>query len=209
MTHLDPGHWQDRLDSLAREHAVPGAAFGVLRLGEGDAADERLELATGVLHMRTGVATTPDALFQVGSITKVWTTTLLMTLVDEGRLDLDAPAQEVLPGFRIADEAASSVPIRGSDMATLVPPAPGPRQGQRRRSSRMIRPTSRNDGSALRGSMSGPTFRSTTCFSPTAAYDSMRDASCSGVPWSNAACRTPNGTALMCSRSSSGSSRQR
>lgn len=108
MTHLDPGHWQDRLDSLAREHAVPGAAFGVLRLCEGDAADERLELATGVLHIGTGVATTPDSLFQVGSITKVWTTTLLMTLVDEGRLDLDAPAQEVLPGFRIADEAAST-----------------------------------------------------------------------------------------------------
>ena len=108
MAHLDPGHWQDRLDTLAREHAVPGAAFGVLRLGRGDAPDDRLELATGVLHLGTGVDATPDSLFQVGSVTKVWTTTLLMTLVDEGRLDLDTPVREVLPEFRVADAAASA-----------------------------------------------------------------------------------------------------
>jgi CubicO group peptidase (beta-lactamase class C family) len=108
MAHLDPGQWQDRLDTLAREHAVPGAAFGVLRLGRGDAGDERVELATGVLNLGTGVPATPDALFQVGSITKVWTTTLLMTLVDEGRVDLDVPVRELLPEFRVADRAASA-----------------------------------------------------------------------------------------------------
>ena len=74
---MDMGHWQSRLDLLAREYGVPGAAFGVVRLAP-DEGEKRLELATGVLHLGTGVAATPDSLFQIGSITKVWTTTLVM-----------------------------------------------------------------------------------------------------------------------------------
>ena len=46
---------------------------------------------------------------------------------------------------------------------------PDPRAGYRRRSIRMMRPTSRYEGSARRGSISGPTLRSTTCRRPTAA----------------------------------------
>nr|MBA2694691.1 serine hydrolase [Actinomycetota bacterium] len=40
------------------------------------------EAATGVLNAELGTPATPDALFQIGSITKVYTTTLLMQLVD-------------------------------------------------------------------------------------------------------------------------------
>ena len=54
------------------------------------------------------VAATPDSVFQIGSITNVWTTTLIMGLPDEGRLDLDASVQTYLPGLRVADEAASA-----------------------------------------------------------------------------------------------------
>ncbi len=62
---------------------------------------------------RTGVEATADALFQIGSITKVWTATLVMQLVDEGRIELDAPVRRYLPGFRVADEAVSdAVTIR-------------------------------------------------------------------------------------------------
>jgi CubicO group peptidase (beta-lactamase class C family) len=46
--------------------------------------------------------------FQIGSITKVWTATLIMQLADEGRLDIDAPVRDVLPDFRVADEVAST-----------------------------------------------------------------------------------------------------
>ncbi len=56
-----------------------------------------------MLSTATGVEVTPDSLFQIGSITKVWTATLVMQLVDEGGLDLDAPVVEALPGFRVAD----------------------------------------------------------------------------------------------------------
>jgi len=112
---LDAAQWQPRLDLLAREHGVPGAAFGVLRLDDDhdDGTGARLELATGVLHLGTGVPVTPDALFQVGSITKVWTTTLVMRLVDEGLLDLDAPVVERLPEFAVADgDAAAGITLR-------------------------------------------------------------------------------------------------
>ena len=53
--------------------------------------DERVELATGLLNKETGVEATPDSVFQIGSMTKVWTATVVMQLVDEGKLDLDAP----------------------------------------------------------------------------------------------------------------------
>ena len=40
--------------------------------------------ASGILNLDTGVEATTDSLFQIGSITKVWTATLAMQLVDEG-----------------------------------------------------------------------------------------------------------------------------
>jgi CubicO group peptidase (beta-lactamase class C family) len=61
-----------------------------------------------VLNVRTGTPVTTDALFQIGSITKVWTATLVLQLVDEGRVDLDAPVRRYLPDFRVADDAVSA-----------------------------------------------------------------------------------------------------
>lgn len=80
-----------------QRHRVPGATLGILHGGT------ITETGAGVLSKATGVEVTPGSLFQIGSITKVWTATLVMQLVDEGALDLDAPIAEVLPGFRIAD----------------------------------------------------------------------------------------------------------
>ena len=37
-----------------------------------------------MLNSATGVSVTDDSLFQVGSITKIWTATMIMQLVDEG-----------------------------------------------------------------------------------------------------------------------------
>ncbi|OMQ14229.1 serine hydrolase, partial [Modestobacter sp. VKM Ac-2676] len=70
-------------------------------------------MATGVLNRATDVPVTTDAVFQIGSITKVWTTTLVMQLVDEGRLDLDAPLVEVLPDLQLGDpDVAKRVTMR-------------------------------------------------------------------------------------------------
>jgi CubicO group peptidase (beta-lactamase class C family) len=45
--------------------------------------------------------------FQIGSITKTWTGTLVMQLADEGLLDIDQPVVSYLPEFDLADSAAA------------------------------------------------------------------------------------------------------
>ncbi|GIH02365.1 serine hydrolase [Rhizocola hellebori] len=109
---IDIAHWQRRLAELAQRHEVPGAALGILRLRPGQ-DDELAEAAYGVLNMDTGVEVTPDSLFQIGSITKVWTATVAMLLADEGKLDLDAPIAEVLPELQLSDkDVAARVTMR-------------------------------------------------------------------------------------------------
>jgi CubicO group peptidase (beta-lactamase class C family) len=98
---------QDRLDQLRERHGVPAASVAVLRGDEVDAA------ASGVLNLDTGVEATSDSLFQIGSITKVWTATLVMQLVDDDRIELDAPVRRYLPDFRVADaDVSEAVTIR-------------------------------------------------------------------------------------------------
>jgi dipeptidyl aminopeptidase/acylaminoacyl peptidase/CubicO group peptidase (beta-lactamase class C family) len=108
---IDGAHWQRRLARLAAEHGVPGAQLAILRLGDPD--DELVEAAHGVLHVGTGAPVTTDALFQIGSITKVWTATVAMMLVEEGLLELDTPVVEVLPELRLADpDTTKAVTVR-------------------------------------------------------------------------------------------------
>jgi CubicO group peptidase (beta-lactamase class C family) len=90
------------LDELVARHRVPGAVVGVLRRNEVTAQ------AAGVLNVETGVEATGDALFQIGSITKAYTATLILQLADEGRIDLDAPIAAALPELRFADEHATA-----------------------------------------------------------------------------------------------------
>jgi dipeptidyl aminopeptidase/acylaminoacyl peptidase/CubicO group peptidase (beta-lactamase class C family) len=94
---IDAAHWRRRLAELARKHRVPGAALGISR------GDEVVRASWGVLNKATGVEVTDDSVFQIGSITKVWTATVAMQLVDEGLLKLDAPIADVLPELRLAD----------------------------------------------------------------------------------------------------------
>ena len=80
--------------------SVPGMAVGVLRDGEIEA------WGFGVASIETEQPVRPDTLFQIGSITKVVTTTVIMQLVDEGKVDLDQPVVRCLPSFKLGDEAA-------------------------------------------------------------------------------------------------------
>ncbi|MET9230300.1 serine hydrolase [Lentzea sp. NPDC003310] len=94
---LDQKHWQRRLSALAKKHDLPGAALGILYKGQ------TLHAHHGVLNLSTGVEVTDDTIFQIGSMGKVYTTTVVMRLVDEGLLDLDAPIVEVLPELKLSD----------------------------------------------------------------------------------------------------------
>ena len=95
--------WLDEnLARLIDKHGVPAASIAVLADGEVSAT------AAGILNLNTGVEATTDAIFQVGSITKLWTTTLIMQLVAEGKVELDRPVRDYLPEFKLADEAAAA-----------------------------------------------------------------------------------------------------
>ncbi|WP_405149108.1 beta-lactamase family protein [Sphaerisporangium sp. NBC_01403] len=98
MTELDEiGAWlRDRLPELSAENGVPGVAVAI------SAGGETVEAAAGVLSTATGVEATVDSVFQIGSVTKVLTATLVMQLVGEGQVDLDAQVRTYLPGFREA-----------------------------------------------------------------------------------------------------------
>ncbi len=99
--------WQARLDGLAGEYEVPGASLAIWHQGRLTAC------ATGVVNLNTSVAATPNAIFQIGSITKLLTATLVMQLVEEGRLRLDDPVRRHLPDFALQPiEAARAITIR-------------------------------------------------------------------------------------------------
>ncbi len=89
------------LDETLAEHGVPGASVGVLR------GDERITVAAGLANAATGVEATPDTLFQIGSISKVYTATLVMQLVHAGVVELDEPVRGALQEFRVADDTAT------------------------------------------------------------------------------------------------------
>ena len=95
------------LTSGIRRHKVPGASIAIHRRGR------LYEAAAGLLNLETRVPVSTDAVFQIGSITKLYTSTLVMQLVDDGLLDLDAPVRDYLPGFQVADrETARTVTPR-------------------------------------------------------------------------------------------------
>jgi CubicO group peptidase (beta-lactamase class C family) len=82
---------------------VPGASAALFR-------DGRWELAVaGVTNVSTGVDVSADTVMHIGSITKVLTATLVMQLVDEGRVDLASPVKRYLPDFQVADRIAADV----------------------------------------------------------------------------------------------------
>ena len=88
-------NWTGRLNELTAEARVPGAVLGIWSGGQ------ETVVASGMLNAATGVPVTADSLFQVGSITKIWTATMIMQLVDEGQLSLDTTVAEALPGVRL------------------------------------------------------------------------------------------------------------
>ncbi|SDM31829.1 serine hydrolase domain-containing protein [Allokutzneria albata] len=90
----------EMLPQLVEQHDVVGAQVAVL------VDDQVVDAAAGVLNVATGVPVTTEALFQIGSITKVWTATLVQELVNEGLVDLDLPVRRYLTDFRLADRLA-------------------------------------------------------------------------------------------------------
>jgi CubicO group peptidase (beta-lactamase class C family) len=86
-------------DAMERYH-VPGVAIGMLRAGAVEVE------AFGVTSVEHPLPVDGDTLFQIASVTKTMTATVIMRLVERGKLDLDAPVRRYIPAFRLRDPAA-------------------------------------------------------------------------------------------------------
>jgi CubicO group peptidase (beta-lactamase class C family) len=80
----------ERVDAMRGQSGAPALAFAVSCKGATTAS------ARGILNAETGVQARTDSLFQIGSITKSLTATLIMQAREEGLLDLDLPVSNYL-----------------------------------------------------------------------------------------------------------------
>jgi CubicO group peptidase (beta-lactamase class C family) len=81
---------------------IPGIAIGIVR------GDQVVYTQGYGVADDAGRAMTPDTPFLIASLSKPITALGIMQLVEEGKIDLDAPVQTYLPWFRVADEDVSS-----------------------------------------------------------------------------------------------------
>jgi CubicO group peptidase (beta-lactamase class C family) len=89
------------VEEICQEEQVPGVSVGILHSGDIEV------LSHGVADARTGTAVTPRTLFQIGSITKTYTATLVMSLVDQGLVELDAPVRGYVHGLALPDPSVT------------------------------------------------------------------------------------------------------
>lgn len=109
---FDPAPWESLLAEIARRHHVPGIVAGVLRIDPVTGVEQRFTAATGVSNTRTGVLSTRDTLCQVGSITKVVTSTMILQLREEGKLDLDTPVTDILQDLELGSVDARTITVK-------------------------------------------------------------------------------------------------
>jgi CubicO group peptidase (beta-lactamase class C family) len=95
--------FDDWLESTRRAWQVPGVAVAVVK-----GNDLVHTAASGLRDVDQKLPVTPDTLFAIGSSTKAFTTFVLGTLVDEGRLQWDEPVRKWMPEFRLQDEAIAA-----------------------------------------------------------------------------------------------------
>jgi serine beta-lactamase-like protein LACTB, mitochondrial len=79
---------------IVTAHRIPGFSVAV-------AVDGRVAWSEGfgMADAEQRVAVTPLTRFRLGSVSKVLTAAAVARLVEDGRLDLDAPVQQYVPGF--------------------------------------------------------------------------------------------------------------
>ena len=90
---------QKTLDDTMTEYGVPGAAVGVWVPGEGS-----WTTVAGVADVETNEPVTADMQWPIRSITKSYTVTLILQLVDEGVISLDDTIDEYVDGITDGDK---------------------------------------------------------------------------------------------------------
>lgn len=93
---------RDLIPKMLKEWNVPGVAIAVIHHDSVVFID-----GFGYRDVEHKLPVTANTLFAIGSATKAFTTLLLGTLVDEGKLDWDKPVVSYLPAFKLKDSYAT------------------------------------------------------------------------------------------------------
>ena len=117
---------------LVNRHGVPAAVLAVYEHGE------LFETASGTADMAGGKQVSTETRFLIGSITKLFTATLVMQAIDRDVVDLNAPASTYVPELRTPERVAvGSISVRqllshtggiDSDFYANFPPEDGIRR---------------------------------------------------------------------------------
>src|SRR5262245_45835082 len=75
-----------------KKRKIPGLALVVIKNGE-----VVMMKGYGLANLDHDVPVTPDTVFELASVTKQFTATAIMLLVEEGKVKLDDPIREHLP----------------------------------------------------------------------------------------------------------------
>jgi CubicO group peptidase (beta-lactamase class C family) len=94
--------WQDITSGKAGSATVAIMVDGNIVYSEG----------IGMADREKGLPVTTTTLFNIGSITKVFTATAIMLLVDDGKVKLDDPVVKYLPDFTMADPRYKDITVR-------------------------------------------------------------------------------------------------
>jgi CubicO group peptidase (beta-lactamase class C family) len=81
---------------------VPGVSIGIYHNGQ------EFTAGFGITSLEHPLPVTADTLFQTGSISKTFTGTLVMMLVEQGKVDLDAPVRKYLKDFKVKDKSVTA-----------------------------------------------------------------------------------------------------
>ena len=84
-----------------KEFGVPGVAIGVIH--DGVVTTRGL----GIINVEDSLPVTAHTVFPIASISKTFAATAMLRLVEQGKVDLNAPVRTYIPEFRVRDSIAS------------------------------------------------------------------------------------------------------
>jgi CubicO group peptidase (beta-lactamase class C family) len=117
--HEDPevsaalGVVEARLRNILHDKAIPGMSAAIIY-------DQQVIWAKGLgfADLEKNVPASPQTIYRCASITKLFTSTMLMQLRDAGRVSLDDPVSKYVESFHIASRFPDSPPITLLQIAT-------------------------------------------------------------------------------------------
>lgn len=101
---LTANDYQSALDSIRESQEIPGVSAVVVRQNE-----ELFAGGSGVADLETGRQVDADTIFYSGSVSKIFTAAVTLKIIDEGILDLEELADDIVPAKSAANNAPGIV----------------------------------------------------------------------------------------------------